>query len=71
MHFIFSILIIFVVFFTSHNIALADSPKVEVEVNHVASIVEKFQERITLFFKFSKEDKFKYQSEGQFQFFYL
>lgn len=40
---------------------LADSPKVEVEVNHVASIVEKFKERVTLFLKFSKEDKFNYQ----------
>lgn len=31
------------------------------EVNHVASVVEKFKEKITLFFKFSNSDKYDYQ----------
>lgn len=39
----------------------AQSPKVEVEVDHVAGDFEKLNEKIALFFRFSKEDKYKYQ----------
>lgn len=40
---------------------LADSQASNrVTVDHVATVLEKFKEKITLFFKFSKEEKFNY-----------
>lgn len=56
--FLFSL---FVLFFASGNIALADSPNLKVEVNHIANVFEKLGEKVTLFFKFSKEGKAHYQ----------
>ena len=43
------------------NIILADSPQPKVEVDHVANVFEKLKERVTLFFKFSQDEKFDYQ----------
>lgn len=40
---------------------LIEVPKVEVQVDHVANIFEKLKEKVTLFFKFSKEGKYNYQ----------
>lgn len=49
-------------FFTQPNFALAqDTPNVEFEVNHVANVLEKFKEKATLFFKFSKDSKLNYE----------
>lgn len=39
----------------------SQQPRVEVEVDHVANIFEKLGEKITLFFKFSKDGKFNHQ----------
>ncbi len=52
---------IFVFWFVSGSVVLADNPSLETEVNHVANVVEKLKEKVTLIFKFSKEDKFNYQ----------
>lgn len=54
-------LVLSLLLFFSFNSALAQSPKLEIEVNHVANVVEKFQEKVTLFLKFSKEEKYKFQ----------
>lgn len=55
----FYILFFFMILVGYPSTALADSYGVSnrVEVNHVANILEKFQERVTLFLKFSNEDK--------------
>lgn len=50
-----------ILLFAPGNMAFADTPKVETEVSHIANVIEKFKEKVTLFFKFSKEDKFNYQ----------
>lgn len=59
------VLLFFYIAFGLSGIALAQEPqgeiKSKVEVDHVANIVEKFKEKMTSFFKFSKEDKFNYQ----------
>lgn len=59
----FTFLLFSLVFFVV-NISSAqavDEPKVDFEVNHVANVVEKFKEKISLFFNFSNEGKLKYQ----------
>lgn len=50
-----------VVLFASGSMTLVEGTKFETEVSHVANVVEKFQEKVTLFFKFSKEEKYKFQ----------
>lgn len=48
--------------FFQTNFALAqDTPKVELEVNHIANVFEKFKEKATLFFNFSKDSKLNYE----------
>lgn len=61
MNVVFSFLIAFVLVLTPYNIVRADSPSVEIEVDHVANVLEKFKEKVTLFFKFSNEAKIDYQ----------
>lgn len=56
------VLILFIyIFFTDVSHVFAQSPQVTVKVNHVATVLEKFQEKVTLFFKFSKNDKYNFQ----------
>lgn len=61
----FSFLLFFCLVFSSRNVAFAQASqeevRLELEVDHVANVIEKFKEKVTLFFKFSKEDKFNYQ----------
>ncbi|TSC64475.1 MAG: Uncharacterized protein G01um101493_117 [Microgenomates group bacterium Gr01-1014_93] len=47
--------------FFSTSVKAEDMSEVEFEVNHVAKGFEKFKEKALLFFKFSKDDKYKYQ----------
>lgn len=58
-------LLFFYIIFSLPGVVLAQESQTEtktkVEVDHVANVLEKFREKVTLFFKFSKEDKYSYQ----------
>ena len=54
-------LLISVLLLPLENRVFAQEFQVEVQVDHVANVIEKFNEKVTLFFKFSKEDKYNYQ----------
>lgn len=58
------ILLLFSLAFFALNISFAqaaDEPKVDFKVNHVANVIEKFKEKISLFFNFSNDGKLKYK----------
>lgn len=54
-------LLIFLLSLASQSLILAQEPKVEIQVKHIANVIEKLTEKVTSLFKFSKEDKFNYQ----------
>lgn len=58
---IFFVLFFLTIFSQQNAILAQEETKTGVEVDHVANVVEKFKEKVTLIFKFSKEDKFNYQ----------
>lgn len=43
------------------NATWAESEELETKVTHIANVFEKLGEKVTLFFKFSKDSKFSYQ----------
>ena len=58
---IFIFLAFFILLFrTTENTLAVETPQ-KTEVNHVANVVEKLQEKLNLFLKFSKDDKADYQ----------
>ncbi len=59
------ICIIAMIFLFSFSTAQADSatPSATIKVDHIAGILEKIGEKISMFFKFNKEDKVAYYQE--------
>ncbi len=58
-------LLFFYIIFSLPGVVLAQESQTEtktkVEVDHVANVIEKFREKVVLFFKFSKNTKVDYQ----------
>lgn len=50
----------FLLFATFIKTAWADELQPKVKVDHIANVFEKLKEKVTLFFKFSTDDKFNY-----------